>query len=300
MRYPGAEYRPLGRQSEPRMTAHDIVCAHTMVNSLAGADRYFRTQNGPGFDGTESHYGVGGDWGDDVPARLDGVVWQWQDRTHQADANGPDGNDRVISIETADNAPRRSADIEPWTDAQVEALVDLITWECSPAAHADCPPGWACRRGVTWRGVKVAIPPVLVVDTKPSRRGLAVHRQGVLHSRGLDVAGFLVTDGERWSTSVGKECPGDERARQFTEVVIPEVQRRILAPRDTEEDDMQTSDKLKLGPGNAETLNQADAEITVGEALVGAFAAGVRTNQALAETNELLRALIALHTPAGP
>jgi hypothetical protein len=304
-RYPGATFKPLGRQSEPRMVAHDIVCAHTMVSSLAEADRYFRTLNGPGYDGTESHYGVGGAWRADVAAVLDGVVWQWQDRGHQADANGPDGNGRVISIETADNAPKRASDIAPWSDAQVEALVDLIVWECSPAAHEDCPAGWDCHQGMTWRGVRVAIPPVLIPDTKLGRRGLAVHRQGVRHSRGLDEPGFLATGGMRWSTSTGKECPGDERVRQFVEVVIPEVQRRILVPPaperpDKTEDDMQVSDELELGPANAETLGQKDAKITVGEALVGAFATGKLTNTKLDETNELLRELIALHKAAGP
>jgi len=43
MRSPHASWKPLGKQAEPRMTAHDIVCVHTMVNSLTGADRLIRT-----------------------------------------------------------------------------------------------------------------------------------------------------------------------------------------------------------------------------------------------------------------
>jgi hypothetical protein len=311
-RYPGATFKPLGRQSEPRMVAHDIICAHTMVSSMAEADRYFRTLNGPGYDGTESHYGVGGAWRDDVPAALDGVVWQWQDRAHQADANGPDGNGRVISIETADNAPKRAADIAPWTPLQVEALVDLLVWECSPAAHAGCPAGWDCRQGMTWRGVRVAIPPVLIPDTKPGRRGLAVHRQGVRHSRGLDVPGFLATGGQRWSKSTGKECPGDARVRQFVEVVIPEVQRRILVPptppTDTTENDMTPQDLLKLlnettlplGDGNADLLGQADKRVNLGELLVAAAGHSAATNRHLAEQNELLRELVERLAPPAP
>ena len=33
--YPRAEHRPLGTQTEPRMTGHDVVCLHTMVGFLA-------------------------------------------------------------------------------------------------------------------------------------------------------------------------------------------------------------------------------------------------------------------------
>lgn len=295
-RYPGAEWRPLGRQSEPKMAGHDIVCAHTMVGSLASSDRYFRDVNGPGYQGTESHYGVGGSWGADVARVLDGVVWQWQDRAHQADANGPDGNGHVISIETADNAPRRASDIAPWTDRQVDALVDLIAWECSPEAHARCPRSWACRRGATWRGVHVAIPPVLIPDTRPGRRGLAVHRQGVRHSRGLDVPGYLATGGRRWSTSVGKECPGDVRAAQFEAEVIPAVQRRLLVPQPAPsegDDDMQLSDEVTLGPWAKDVLDQADSKATVGELLALAAAGAVHArNEATAAKAEAVAAKV--------
>ena len=42
IRYPAAEYRPLGVQTEPRMAGHDVVCLHTMVGYLSSTDRYFR------------------------------------------------------------------------------------------------------------------------------------------------------------------------------------------------------------------------------------------------------------------
>ena len=124
--YPGAAYKPLGPQTEPRMTGHDIVCLHTMVGYLSSTDAYFRTANGAGYQGTESHFGVGGRWGKDGTLGLDGTVWQWQDLAHQADAN-LDGNPTVISVETADNAARQ---IQPWTPAQVESLARLLAWLC--------------------------------------------------------------------------------------------------------------------------------------------------------------------------
>lgn len=69
---------------------------------------------------------------------------------------------------------------------------------------------------------------------------------------------------------------------------------------DEQEDDMQTSDVLRLGPGNAALLDQDDREITVGEAVTGAFATGVANGRKLdaliagqQETNRLLTALVA-------
>src|SRR5215207_1024639 len=120
--YPGARWKPLGAQTETRMTGHDIVCLHTMVGYLTSTDRYFRIYNGEGYRGTESHFGIGGKWGPDLGGDLDGAVWQWQDLDYQASAN-LDGNDRVISIETADNAPQYPDDLEPWTPAQLSAII---------------------------------------------------------------------------------------------------------------------------------------------------------------------------------
>ena len=111
-------------------------------------------------------------------------MWQWQDRAFQADANGSEGT-RGSSRSRPPTTPPPRRGHRALDDAAGRALVDLIVWECSLKAHADCPEDWDCHRGVDWRGVRVAIPPVLVPDTKPSRRGLAVHRQGVMHSQRL-------------------------------------------------------------------------------------------------------------------
>lgn len=225
-RYPHAKWRPLGKQTQPKMKAHNIICAHTMVGYLTSTDEMFHKN---GYTGTESTYGIGGKWGGDKAADLDGVVYQWQDRDHTADANYL-GNPEVISIETADNAPKLERDLERWTPAQADALIWLIAWECSLKAHEDCPKDWTCRSGVDWKGVKVAIPPVMIPDTKPGRRGLAVHRQGCEHSLGVGkVPGYLVVGGVRWSLSVGKGCPGDARIDQFKHEIIPAVQEIITS-----------------------------------------------------------------------
>ena len=130
-RYPGAQWRPIGTQSEPLIRPR-ILIFHTMVGSLKGSDGMFRQG---GYDGTESHFGVGGPWDG---ADLDGVVWQWQSLDRQADAQG-EGNAYCTSIETADGGnPDR-----PWSDKQLTALVALAAWWCeqtgAPARLVDSP-----------------------------------------------------------------------------------------------------------------------------------------------------------------
>lgn len=210
-KYSGAAWRPLGVQTQPRMSRHDIVCVHTMVGYLTSTEAMFRKR---GYGGTESHFGVGGKWGSDDGK--DGVVYQWQDTDFTADAN-LDGNHRIISIETADNAPHDADDLAPWTDRQCEAIARIIAWACK----------------------LYNIPVLLVPDSKPGRRGIAYHRQGCEHSDGLGShPGWLVRGGERWSTSVGKPCPGEARIKQLTKIVIPRV--RALLNGDT--DDMSAED----------------------------------------------------------
>src|SRR5215207_2579452 len=226
--YPGARWKPLGAQTETRMTGHDIVCLHTMVGYLISTDRYFRISNGEGYRGTESHYGVGGKWGPDLGAGLDGAVWQWQDRGYTADAN-LDGKLRVISVETADNAPDRAADIEAWTPLQVEALARLIAWESTKAAHAECPATWTCH--------KSGIPLVLIPDTLPGRRGIGYHQQGIDPVR--------VAGGVRWSNSYGKECPARRRIAQIPGIITRARQLTTIVPDPTPSEPTVTPEQMK-------------------------------------------------------
>ncbi len=218
---PGAAYKPLGPQTEPRMTGHDIVCLHTMVGYLSSTDGYFRGGNGVGYAGTESHFGVGGKWGKDGTLGLDGTVWQWQDLAYQADAN-LDGNPTVISVETADNAARP---IQPWTPLQCEGIARLLAWLCSVEAHAECPSSWTCHRE--------GIPLALIPDTKPGRRGIGYHRQGCDPWR--------VLGGVRWSPSRGKDCPTEARIAQIPAVIA----RAIEITTHQEDDIMATLDELR-------------------------------------------------------
>lgn len=217
-RYPGATWKPLGKQGEPAMTAHNLVIVHTMVGYMYSTDVMFRQG---GYSGTESHFGIGGKWGSDGTRNLDGVVWQWQGGGYQADAN-LQANATALSIETADNAPAKASDIEKWTSKQVEALARLIAWLCSIEAHADCPSTWQCN--------KTGIPLSLVVDSKPGRRGVAYHRQGIDPCR--------VSGGQQWSTAFGKECPGPRRIAQLEDEVLPLARRFATMARSLSKEDV--------------------------------------------------------------
>lgn len=210
----GTTYRPLGSQTEPKMTAHDIICLHTMVGYLTSTDAMFK-QNG--YSGTESHFGIGGIWGSDRDKNLDGVVYQWQDLEYTADAN-LDGNWHVVSIETADNAPKAAKDLAAWTPKQCAAIIKLVASLCK----------------------KYNIPAVLIADTKRGRRGIAYHRQGCDPWR--------VDGGELWSNAFGKECPGTARIKQISEVIIPGVKKTLAGvplDLDMEDEIMAMSDAEK-------------------------------------------------------
>jgi hypothetical protein len=210
LRSPHATWVPLGPQTQPRMRAHDVVCLHTMAGTFAGTRATFLAN---GYGGTESHYGVAGS----------GYAEQWQDRAFTADAN-LDGNPRVLSIETADmgeSFPRGPWSNPPWTQEQLVTLSKIVAWECSPAAHADCPPSWRCHRE--------GIP--LVRMTNSNQRGVGYHRLGCdgnFPKTGLHAGRTQRGGGEKWSKALGKLCPGDARIDQVDLVI--EMARKITNP----------------------------------------------------------------------
>lgn len=203
---------PLGAQTQPRMRAHDFFCFHTTVGSLAGTRAMFQ-QNG--FGGTESHFGTGGY----------GEAEQWQDIAFTADANYL-GNPVVISVENADLGPgferwntNDPGQVPGFTDPQARTLVALGTAACLPGTrpgsmHANCPRDWACYQH--------GIPPRLAPDTRPGRRGLAYHAQGV-------PGNGLVSGGVQWSLSRGKVCPGARRIRQLKDTIVPLISAAVEA-----------------------------------------------------------------------
>jgi hypothetical protein len=194
-----ALWRPFSGKGTTLLT-HDIVCVHTMVGSLAGSWNY---ANGAGR--AYWHFGTSGL----------GECWQCQDLRFRSAAN-LNGNHRVIPIENADMGPGfgpwngQCGHVPAFTHAQVLKLIDLIEW--------------LCRR--------YNIPPVLIPDTKPGRRGIAYHRQGVNPWRCATC--------ELWSTATGKCCPDGARIDQLVNIIIPAVAARInkQPPLPVQEEDM--------------------------------------------------------------
>jgi hypothetical protein len=174
-----------------------------MVGYLTSTDRYFRSGASGGI---ESHFGVGGKWGTDLPAGLDGVIWQWRDTSEQADAN-LHANGFAISVETADNAPRSAADLAAWTPKQVAALIRLGRW----ARQTHGIPPRICRT--------------------PTDAGFGWHAMWGAPSP--------------WTPSSGKVCPGARRIAQLRTVILPAIFATTTpVPVPVEDDLPYTKDEL--------------------------------------------------------
>lgn len=127
--YPGAEERPLSWPvTEPKIGTPRILVFHTMVGYLKPTEDMFKRS---GYDGTESHWGLGGPWDKDSKGNdRDGVLWQWTPINRQADAQH-DGNAYCNSIETSDGGnPNR-----PWTPAMIRTMVNLCVWWCAQTGN---------------------------------------------------------------------------------------------------------------------------------------------------------------------
>ncbi len=187
-RMPSAVWKPL-KASTSRISSYDIVCIHTMVGSLVGTDGYFRRLT----NGVNSHFGTDGQ----------GAIWQWVDTAFRSGANY-NGNHRIISIENADIGPG----FPTWNTNDGGAVPAFTAEQCE-----------AIARILAWAHQEHGIPLVLVPDSKPGRRGIAYHRQGV--------PGYVVAGGELWSTARGKVCPGNRRIAQIPGII--ERAKQIVA-----------------------------------------------------------------------
>jgi len=133
--YPAAAWRPLSATDpEPAIGIPRLLIWHTMVGGLRGTEHLFQAG---GYEGTESTFGLGGPWDG---ASLDGVLWQWQRLSRQADAQY-DANAWATSIECADGGDSE----RPYSDAQLAASVELGVWWCHQT-------GRPAARATTWNG----------------------------------------------------------------------------------------------------------------------------------------------------
>lgn len=166
-RYPGAKWDPIPENSTQATITPTQFIVHSVIAPWT-ADRigqYWRESTN-----LESHFGLG----------YAGDLNQYIDTTVRADANAS-ANVRAVSIETASNLQGT----DPWTDEQLEKLVQLGVW--LNQTH-----GIPASLPTTWNGP-----------------GMGYHR---LYAS--------------WSVD-GTACPGNARVAQFTDYVLPEINRRL-------------------------------------------------------------------------
>jgi hypothetical protein len=122
--YPKAQFRPLSNvQTEPNIGVPRVLIWHTMIGFLMGTEQMFRQG---GYQGTESTFGLGGSW----DGARDGVLFQWQLLTREADAQFG-ANPFATSIECSDGG---HAGV-PFTAKQVEASIELGVWWCEQTGN---------------------------------------------------------------------------------------------------------------------------------------------------------------------
>lgn len=121
-----------------------------------------------------------------------GGVEQHIDTAHMS-ACDYQGSNRTVSIEFGGGV---GADINAgYSQAQMVAAVKLWVW--LHKTHG--------------------IPLTAMKDSKSSSTGVAYHRLGVPRSKYVSASapGWLIPGGEKWSTAVGKVCPGPGRIKQI-------------------------------------------------------------------------------------
>jgi hypothetical protein len=206
IKIPGAIWAPFSGKSTTQLV-YETACIHTQV----------------GFN--QISYNLGAQPGHSYAHTYldgDGSELQGQDLRYRAAAN-LEGNPYTISWECADHGPwfstwnNQCGNVPDFTEAQVATLIRDLTWAC----------------------LRFNIPPVLIPDTKPGRRGLAYHAQGIVPN--------LVVGGRKWSLTAYKCCPDWRRIRTFVNRIIPAVRKNVLAILNPEEDDMWC--QLVRGPG---------------------------------------------------
>jgi N-acetylmuramoyl-L-alanine amidase len=173
--YPGAVFKPTDFGGRTPRAEQGRGILHVAVSERRSL---------PPFNGNTWHFYVA----------KDGYCEQYVDTAFRAFAD-VEANDDAIAIETQ-GGTGSSAQVESelWTPAQEERLADIMRW--ARAVHG--------------------VPLELLPDSRPGRRGWGPHRLGIQHSRGVGaVSGWLQPGGERWSTVVGKLCPGAAKVGQI-------------------------------------------------------------------------------------
>jgi hypothetical protein len=163
-----------------------------------------------------------------------GTLRQHRDTDRQSAAN-LDGNPRWLAIENED----RGTAYGNWNVNDGHAVPGFTDAQCEGNA-----------RWLAWVHHQHGVPLELVPDTKPGRRGIAYHRQGIDGNYAGYAYGGRVSGGVRFSSATGKVCPGDRRIYQLINIIIPRA--RVLAG--LEEDDMNVWDLVNFRPVRGQNL----------------------------------------------
>jgi hypothetical protein len=152
----------------------------------------------------------------------DGEIEQYIDTDFRGAAQR-DGDD-MVTVETQGAAPGVNAETEKWTPQQVESNARIAKWVHDTEGA----------------------PLVLMPDSRTKSRGVGYHRLGIDPWR--------VADGEVWSRTRGKVCPGTAKIAQIPEIIARAIQ--LGAPKSTattaaskpteQEDDMNADDRRLL------------------------------------------------------
>ena len=177
MRYPHAVWRPLPENATQRKITPTQVIVHTAVDSPAASSLFPYFSRGD--VGAESHFFV----------KRDGIVEQYMSTTVMANANRT-ADVRAVSIETEDDGNPEGL---PWTEPQLQALIDLIGWLCDTHSIPRSLCGAHDWPGIGWHSMFGFIDPI-------------AQRTPINNP---------------WSSFKGKTCPGKTRIRQLLDVVLP-------------------------------------------------------------------------------
>jgi len=186
--YPGANVRLIDTQylSGRAMAVYNRVNLHVQAGN--GSLYGFFNHSGR----ASSHFWVS----------YGGTVEQYVDTHLQAEAD-LDGNDATISVET-EGGTGSSADTDPWTDAQLAAIVELVRW-CMDAhgiprkLAENAFSGSESSRGLSWHrlGIDGNFPGLPDIRAGRQQRGGGMH----------------------YSSSFGKVCPGGGKIQQIPAIL---------------------------------------------------------------------------------
>jgi hypothetical protein len=200
-RYPEAKWLPVtrydvGGANHIAMSKARRLVLHTAVSD---SDSLFGLFNTPG--NPVAHFYV----------REDGTLEQYVDTDIRSSAV-LEGNYDSITVESWDGGPGKfhGTDGPPWTEAQLDALAALAKW-CSE------------KHGIPLRQLPSSL---------SGTSGVGWHRQGIDGNFPPGILAGRVPNGEHWSPSAGKSCPGDTRIRQVVDEVIPRAKGDEMSAQD--------------------------------------------------------------------